>query len=685
MNLDSCTNIRNIGVIAHVDAGKTTLTERILLETGSISCPGLVHEGTTSSDYLLQERERGISIISAALSCKWREHLINIIDTPGHVDFTAEVERTLRVMDAVITVFCAVHGVQAQSETVWRRARRYSLPTLAYVNKMDRQGADFNAVLAGVRKRFAVPALPMQLPVFVEDCFVGAVDLLSGSPAFSLSEGHSWFAAWQKDLDAVMELESAREYVLECLAELDDEVLRCYLNNEKPSKAVLQRALRDAVAQCRLIPVFCGSALESGSVPALLDAVCCYLPGPERIEPRLAAYISEPGGQSKDSEPFCALVFNQSRVAHAGGCLTLRLYSGSVKAGMRIQNMRTGKKMTVLRVLRIFADDYQEIEEARAGDIVGLDVGEQDCRTGDTFCQEGFSCVLESMSFPEPVLHMNLTALREEDNAHLAEALQKLAEEDPSLQVRKNDEGTWRLAGMGELHLEITQERLLSEFGLQSRSGKPQVKYKDSIAAEAEVDQQFSKQMPNGETYQASLSLKIKPLPRGAAVQIDCEKIKTALPENCCRAVRQCIEEVVESGVPGGQPLTDISITACRASYDAKEASELAFLSVTGLALQEALQKAGRIELEPVMRVEVSLYQDHVGKVLADLTARRGRVTELDSLALGEARITALVPLAEMFGYASDLRSLCAGRAEFTAEPSTYEIRPARSKTEKAI
>ncbi|MDD3696110.1 MAG: elongation factor G [Lentisphaeria bacterium] len=685
MNLDSCTNIRNIGVIAHVDAGKTTLTERILLETGSISFPGLVHEGTTSSDYLLQERERGISIISAALSCKWHGHLINIVDTPGHIDFTAEVERTLRVMDAVITVFCAVHGVQAQSETVWRRARRYSLPTLAYVNKMDREGADFNAVLAGIRKRFAVPALPMQIPVFVEQRFVGAVDLFSGKPAFSLSEEASWFAAWQSDLDAAIELESAREYVLECLAELDDEVLRCYLNNEKPGLGVMQRALRDAVAKSSLIPVFCGSALVSGSVPALLDAVCRYLPGPGQTEASLAACICKPENQCDSCEPFCALVFNQGRLSHADGCLALRLYSGTVKPGMRIQNMRTGKKMLVHRVLRIFADDYQEIEAARAGDIVGLDLGQQDCRTGDTFCQEGFSCVLESMSFPEPVLHMNLAALREEDSAPLAEALQRLTEEDPSLQAQRNIEGTWRLAGMGELHLQIVQERLQSDYGLQTRSGQPQVKYKDSIAAQAEVSQQFSKQMPGGQTYQASLSLTIKPLPRGAGVHIDCKEISADLPPNCQQAVRQGIEEIVESGVPGGQPLTDISITAWRASYDAREASELAFLSVTRLALQDALQKAGRIELEPVMRVEMSLYQDHVGKVLADLTARRGRVTELDSLALGEARITALVPLAEMFGYASDLRSLCAGRAQFSAEPSSYEKRPDQGKTEKAI
>ncbi len=678
MKASDCMKIRNIGIIAHIDAGKTTLTERILLETGCISVPGEVHEGTTTSDYLQSERERGISILSAAVTCPWRDHRINLIDTPGHVDFTAEVERSLRVMDGVVTVFCAVHGVQAQSETVWRRARRYALPTLAFVNKMDREGADFNAVITRIRDRFGLPALPLQMPVYRDGKFVGAVDLLDGKPAFSTVESLDWYRDWQQNPEEVLAFEAASEYLLECLAEADDEILRCYLNNEKPDLGMFQAALRRAVCKGALIPVVCGSALHTHGVVALLDAICSYLPDPG-WNPQLKGLGCNPALPASQ-QPVCALVFNVSREDWQGSWVAVRLYSGKVTAGLRLRNMRDGQILTVERVLRLRAAEAEEIAEASAGDIVGLDFGSTECRTGDTFCEIGLDCVLESMSFPEPVVFMNFAVSRSEDQDLLREALQKLCSEDPTLQVKPNDTGGWTVAGMGELHLEILQERIRQEFKVQTRTGRPQVSFKSTITGNAQVTKEFVKQLPAGVCRRAGIKLELTPLPRGTGTHLEMSVLKESLPEDCRAAATQALEEVVDSGVPGGHPLTDIRITVRGVSYDASETSELAFLTVARQAMFEALEQAGLAELEPVMRVEVSTSQDHVGIVIADLTARRGRVTELDSLALGESRIVALVPLVEMFGYASDLRSLTGGRADFAAEPSCYEFRPAPVK-----
>ncbi len=678
MKASACRTIRNIGIIAHIDAGKTTLTERILLETGCISVSGEVHEGTTTSDYLQPERERGISILSAAVSCPWKEQRINLIDTPGHVDFTAEVERSLRVMDGVVTVFCAVHGVQAQSETVWRRARRYALPTLAFVNKMDREGANFNAVIIRIRDRFGLPALPLQKPIYREGRFMGAVDLLAGEPAFSAVDSLDWFRDWQQDPDEILEFEAASEYLLECLAEADDEILRFYLNNEKPDTGLLQAALRRAVCKGALIPVLCGSALHDQGVTTLLDAIAAYLPEPS-WNPQLKGSFCLPAVPDQQT-PLCALVFNVSREDWQGSWVAVRLYSGKVTPGLKIRNMRNGQTVTVQRVLRLRAAETEEIENASAGDIVGLDIGSFECCTGDTFCENGLDCVLESMSFPEPVVFMNFVVSRSEDQILLQEALQKMCGEDPTLHMRPNGSGGWTVAGMGELHLEILQERIRLEFGLQTRTGRPQVSFKSTITGNAEVDKIFVKQLAPGISRKAGIRLELAPLPRGSGAQLEMSVLKERLPEDCRVAVLQAIEEVVDSGVPGGHPLTDIRITVRGVSYDASETSELAFLTVTRQAMFEALEQAGLAELEPVMRLEVSTPQDHVGNVIADLTARRGRVTELDSLALGESRIVALVPLVEMFGYASDLRSLTGGRADFAAEPSCYEFRPAPAK-----
>jgi len=681
MEASDCKTIRNIGIIAHVDAGKTTLTERILLETGCISVSGEVHEGTTTSDYLQPERERGISILSAAVSCPWDGHRINIIDTPGHVDFTAEVERSLRVMDGVVTVFCAVHGVQAQSETVWRRARRYSLPTLAFVNKMDREGADFDSVVTRIRDRFGLLALPLQIPVYRNGEFVGAIDLLENKPAFSVVDSLDWFEQWREDAEEALEFELASEYLLECLAEVDDEILRCYLSNEKPDIDLFVAALRRAVCKGALIPVFCGSALHSHGIAALLRGVCSFFPGPDAsLAARITSCCAPPAKAAAPEQPFCALVFNVSREDWQGDWVAVRIYDGRVRPGLKLRNMRNNQQLTVARVLRLRAAETEDIAEAAAGDIIGLDVGTADCRTGDTFCESGCECVLEKMNFPEPVVFMSFFASRDQDQKLLGEVLLKMCDDDPTLRVRSNELGGWIVAGMGELHLEILRERIRFEYRIETRAGQPQVSYKSTVSKKALVKQDFVKQLSSGSNLRAGMTLEIAPLPRACGVQIETEVLRKSLPEEYRDAAMQAIHEVVDSGAPGGHPLTDIRITVCEVSYDANETSELAFLTVARLAMLEAIEQAVAAELEPVMRLEVSTPQDHVGNVIADLTARRGRVIELDSLALGESRIVALVPLVEMFGYASDLRSLSGGRADFAAEPSCYEFRPPPAK-----
>lgn len=671
-----CKNIRNIGIIAHVDAGKTTLTERILFETGNIRFPGEVHEGTTSSDFSQQERERGISIQSAALTCHWNDFRINIVDTPGHVDFTAEVERTLRVMDGAVAVFCAVHGVQAQSETVWRRARRYSLPVVAYINKMDREGADFDSVLNKIRDRFALPALALQLPLYRDGNFVGAADVIEKKVVFVLED---YGSSLELSVSEQLDLELAHEHLLECLAESDDEVLRCYLNNEAVLAKELIAALRRTVCAGVLIPVFCGSARQTGGVKALLDAVCQYLPSP-RVKKAQVDLVISSDELASSSSAACCLVFNVSRESWQGSWIAVRLYSGSISSGSKLKNIRTSELVTVKRVLRLQAAETCEINHAAAGDIVALDIGEADCKTADTLCSEGFISVLEEMSFPEPVVLITFIASTDEHRDLLAQALEKSAVEDPSLRVTANPEGGWTVAGMGAFHLEVLQERIKIQHGNIFSCGIPQVKYKNSILKCAELRKDFVKQLTSEKSLKAGIKISVSPLNKGKGLILDTEILQKELPESYCDAVKQAIDEVVESGVPGGHPLTDIRILVQEVYFDADETSELAFLTVTKLAMEEILDLAVLVELEPVMRLEVSTPQDHVGNVIADLTARQGRVIELDSLALGESRIEALVPLSEMFGYANALRTLSSGRAEFTVEPSSYEVRHESAK-----
>jgi elongation factor G len=676
MAVESPSQIRNLGIIAHIDAGKTTLTERILLATGCLRVAGEVHEGTTVSDYLQQERERGISVVSAAVSCRWQNCQINIVDTPGHIDFTAEVERSLRVMDGVVAVFCAVHGVQAQSEAVWRRARRYSLPALAFINKMDREGADFAGAVKQIHLRFGIPAVPVQLPVCKNGKFAGALDLLTGAVAFALDD-HA-LQDWEQDLEISLAFSEAESILLESLAEADDEILRCYLNNDKPGPDLYREALQRATCKGQLIPVFCGTALQNCGTSALLDGICSYLPPPDRGgQLRIS---SAPAGiqallrQDADA-PVCLLVCRICHQAWSGDFVMVRIYSGTVRAGQSLGNSRTGREFSVRRVLRLQAGECCEIDSAGAGDIVGLDIPIGDCRIGDTLCQGALTVTLDSMLFPEPVVSMTFEGCQAEDRKALPSALQKMCAEDPSLRMQQDEIlGQCMVAGMGELHLDIVQDRLRVEYGVHTRTGKPQVNYKQTILSPARQRLDFVKQLNPDVARRAGIEIEVEPLSRGSGISIEVPGMGKSLPQDCRLAILQAIREVVDTGIPGGHPLTDMRITVVDVSYDANESSELAFLTAARQALVEAIHLAGLAELEPVMRLEVSTPQDHVGNVIADLTARNGRITELDSLALGASRIVALLPLVEMFGYASQLRSLSAGRAEFVAEPFQYDF-----------
>ncbi len=677
MVAESLQQIRNIGIIAHIDAGKTTLTERLLLSTGDLRFAGEVHEGTTVSDYLLQERERGISVVSAAVSCCWQNCRINILDTPGHIDFTAEVERSLRVMDGVVAVFCAVHGVQAQSEIVWRRARRYSLPALAFINKMDRPGADFAAAVKQIHRRFGIPAVPVQLPVYQDEEFVGAIDLLTGAAAFTVKPKS--LPDWRRDSELGLSFAEAETFLWESLAEADDEILRCYLNNDQPTARLYREALQRATGKGLLIPVFCGTALQNSGTAALLDGICAYLPQPAwpeglRLNDSSSGNQQLPEEQDEDSPP-CLLVCRICHQAETGDFLVVRVYRGAVRPGQRLCNSRTQQDLHIRRVLRLRAGDCREIDSAVAGDIVGLDIPVGDCRIGDTLCQVGGTIALERMLFPEPVVSVVFEGRRAEDRTALPEALRKMTAEDPTLRFQKDEIlGQCTVAGMGELHLEIVQDRLRVEYGVQTRAGQPQINYKQTILSACRHRQEFSKQLAPTVLRRAGIEIAVEPLARGSGSDIELPEMLNALPQDCRQAIAQAIREVVDTGVPGGHPLTDIRITVTDVLYDADKSSELAFLTVTRQALLEAIQQAGLAELEPVMRLEVSTPQDHVGNVIADLTARKGRITELDSLALGASRIVALLPLVEMFGYASQLRSLSAGRAEFVAEPFEYDF-----------
>lgn len=651
-------SLRNVGVVAHIDAGKTTLTERILFTTGTIRSCGEVHEGTTVTDYLRQERERGISIVSSAVSCTWGEYRINLLDTPGHIDFTAEVESALSVMDSAILVICTLHGVQAQTESIWRRAARHRLPALVFANKVDRDGVDPESLLRDLRNKLGIVPLPLQWPVIRNGRFYGLIDVLDGHTVCSAVD-----APWQTDADEELQLLEQRETLLEVLAESDEELLTAYLLGQTPDRASVRRALRRAVAAVQVVPVLWGSALRNLGVRELLDAVGDILPPPAPYQRPLPR---QPG--------VLAMVFKVQPDGPDGVSAAVRLYHGRIRSGDRLFGGRNAAPYRVAAICRLQGGLTEEETELGPGDVAALVLDGGCPGPGDLLADLADSLHADNMIFPEPVVSLNLAPAAETDPDELGRALNRAAAEDPTLRASRDPAGGWwTLQGLGELQLEVVIARL-GEEGITVRCGQPRVNYRETISRPMTVETAFCKQLAPGCCRRAGITLRVEPLPRMHGVLIDCQNAGT-IPAECRDAVARGLQDAIETGFPHGAPLTDLRVTALNFVYDPDESSDLAFQAAARQALFEAVEQAGRIGLEPVARVEVRAPQDQIGHVIADLTARKGRISELETLAPGDSRITGVVPLSEMFGYATALRSVTGGRAEFVAEPTSYEIR----------
>jgi elongation factor G len=673
---------RNIGIMAHIDAGKTTTTERILYYTGRTHKMGEVHEGAAVMDWMEQEQERGITITSAATTASWQDHRVNIIDTPGHVDFTVEVERSLRVLDGVIAVFDSVAGVEPQSETVWRQADKYGVPRIAFINKMDRVGADFAGSVQTMVDRLAAHPVPLQLPIGAEGDFRGIVDLVSGRAIVYQDDlGQEWSV---EDIpsDHVDAAEEARTHLLEAVAEYDDELMESYLEGEEIPIDRLKAAVRKATLDISMTPVLCGSAFKNKGVQPLLDAVIDFLPSPldvrpvEGIEPvsgKTAAGNGEGARATRpasDDEPFAALAFKVMSDPFVGKLTYFRVYSGKLQSGARILNSATGRTERVGRILMMHANDREEQEEIYAGDIAAA-VGLKQTSTGDTLCAPDAPIVLETISFPEPVVHVSIEPRTRGDQEKMGIALGRLAEEDPTFQVRSDEEtGQTLISGMGELHLEVLVDRLKREFKVEAGVGRPQVAYRETVRGTAEkVEGKFIRQTGGSGQY-GVVYLDLEPAPGEGFDFVN--KVKGgAIPAEFIPAVEKGVEEALETGVKAGYPMADVRVTLTDGKYHDTDSSELAFKVAGSLALKDAAKRAKPVLLEPIMAVEVVLPQDFLGDVIGDISRRRGRVEGQEPRGNAIA-VRASVPLAEMFGYATDLRSTTQGRATYTMQFDRY-------------
>jgi len=663
--------------MAHIDAGKTTTTERILYYTGVNYKIGEVHEGTATMDWMVQEQERGITITSAATTCMWRDHRINLIDTPGHVDFTIEVERSLRVLDGAIAVFCAVGGVEPQSETVWRQADKYRVPRIAFVNKMDRVGADFPRVLTMMRERLAANPVPVQLPLGAEEEFAGIIDLV-GMKAV-IWEEESLGARYREEEipeSYAVAAEEYRERLLESLADVDENLLEKYLDGSDVSESDIRRAIRTGTLQLKLVPVLCGAAFKNKGVQPLLDAVVDYLPSPVDIEP--VRGVTRGGEletrEPRDDGPFCALAFKIMTDPYVGSLTFLRVYSGMVASGSYIYNSTKNRKERVGRLLKMHANKREDIKAVYAGDIAAA-VGLRSTSTGDTLCDEGNPILLEAIEVPVPVISIAIEPKTKDDQERLGISLQKLAMEDPSFHVTTDREtGQTIISGMGELHLEIIVDRLLREFKVDANVGKPQVAYRETIRSSSEQQGRFVRQT-GGRGQYGDVVLRVEPLPPGSGQQfVDATK-GGVIPKEYIPAVENGVREALESGVLAGYPVVDVKVTLLDGSYHDVDSSELAFKIAGSMAAREAVSKASPILLEPVMKVEVVLPEEFMGEVIGDISGRRGRVAGIETRGSTQV-IRAEVPLAEMFGYATQLRSMTQGRGTFTMQFAGYEPVP---------
>jgi elongation factor G len=670
--------IRNIGIMAHIDAGKTTTTERILYYSGKTYKMGEVHDGSAVMDWMVQEQERGITITSAATTTRWRDFRINIIDTPGHVDFTIEVERSLRVLDGAVAIFDAVEGVEPQTETVWRQADRYSVPRICFVNKMDRTGANFNRTVEMISERLDAVPVEMQVPVGIEETFTGVIDLVKMKSIRWMDEMGEDSIEDEIPLDLARKAEEARETMIERIAEFDDEMLDAYIHGGEISETMIRRATRRGTLAAGIVPVLYGASLKNRGVQPLLDAVVDYLPSPTEVpavsgeNPFTSELESRP---ASDDAPFAALAFKIMSDPYVGKLTYFRVYSGTLEKGSVILNPVSGKKERISRFLRMHANTREDLDAVFSGDIVA-GVGLKYAKTGDTLCDPSRTVLLEPMSFPEPVMSVAIEPKTKTDQDKLSESLRRLSDEDPTFRVEVDDEsGQTVISGMGELHLEVVVDRLLREFQVDANVGKPQVAYRETISNPVEnLEARFVKQT-GGRGQYGDVVINLLPLKRGAGYEFENKTHGGEIPKEYISPVDRGIQEAATSGPLAGFPLVDFKAELIGGSFHAVDSSDLAFRVAGSMALKDAARAGRPVLLEPIMRIEITVPEGHVGEVIADINGRRGKIVSVEH-GTGRQRMVVTVPLAEIFGYATDLRSLTQGRATYHMDFYSYEVIP---------
>ena len=678
-------NTRNIGIMAHIDAGKTTTTERILYYTGKIHKIGETHEGAAQMDWMEQEQERGITITSAATTCMWDDHRINVIDTPGHVDFTVEVERSLRVLDGAVALFCAKGGVEPQSETVWRQADKYHVPRLGFVNKMDILGADFFRAMQMIKDRLKANPVAIQLPIGAEDKFLGVVDLVNMNARIYKDDLGEDIEITDIPADMQELAEEYREILIEAISEHDEDLMMKFLEGEELTIDEVIKGIRTACIKVAMTPILCGSSYKNKGVQPLLDAIIDYLPSPLDVPAIRGINLDTDEEEERppsDDAPFAGLAFKIATDPFVGKLAYLRVYSGQLHSGSYVINAGKGKRERIGRLLLMHANKREEIDVAYAGDIVAI-IGLKDTTTGDTLCDEKAPIVLESMDFPEPVIHVAIEPKTKASQEKMGVALAKLAEEDPTFRTYTDDEtGQTIIAGMGELHLEIIVDRLLREFKVEANVGNPQVAYKESIQASAEAEGRYIKQS-GGRGQYGHVKLRIEPQEPGVGYEFVNGIVGGAIPREYVNAVDQGVKEAMNAGILGGYPVLDIKVTAYDGSYHDVDSSEMAYKIAGSMGFREAMRKAKPTLLEPMMKVEVIMPEEYLGDVMGDISSRRGRIDGMETRS-GAQVVNAHVPLSEMFGYATDLRSNTQGRAVYSMEFDHYESVP-NSISEKVL
>jgi len=672
--------IRNIGFAAHIDAGKTTTTERVLYFTGRIHRIGEVDEGAATMDWMVQEKERGITITSAVTRCLWKDSIINIIDTPGHVDFTAEVERSMRVLDGIVIIFCGVGGVQPQSETVWRQADRYRVPRLAFINKMDRVGANFHRVVKAMQDKLGARTVLLQLPIGAESRFEGVIDVLRRK-AYYFPEEDGEIRQVESEIPTDLKgvAEECREALIEVASEMDEALMEKFIKEEEITEEEIIKAVRKGTIECALVPVLTGSSLKNKGVRKLLDAIVEYLPSPVDVPP--VTGINPKTGQevvikADKHAQFAALAFKVATDPYVGKLTYFRVYSGTVKAGRRLLNVTRDRKEKLMRILRMHADHREDISEISAGDL-GAAVGLKFTTTGDSLCDEEHPVLLESITFPEPVISVAIEPKTQADSDKLMESLMKLQEEDPTFRMKVNEEtGQTLISGMGELHLEIITDRLTREFKVEANVGKPQVAYKESIKTPVTTEGKFIRPSSTGKGQYGHVVLTLEPNERQKGFTFINKVSETVIPKHFIKFIEEGITDSLLAGALAGYPVIDVKVTLIGGSFHEVDSQGIDFKAAASMAVNEALQKTKSHLMEPIMAVEIVTPEEYLGDVIGDINARRGRVTSMTPSATNTQTIDALVPLAEMFGYATDLRSLTQGRAEYSMEFRHYDEVP---------